>query len=145
MSGLVASAPRPDLRHFDVYRGFVQQRNRKMGFVRKNLSADGLHKIVRHSIYREKLPERPRLKISWHDCIMSGLAVFGLKFPSLLKFEQSQCEPFIKRNLKNLYNIKQIPSDTYMRERLDELSPKNFRRAFKQIFAYLQRGKVLER
>lgn len=116
-----------------------------MGFVRKNLSADGLHKIVRHSIYREKLPERPRLNISWHDCIMSGLAVFGLKFPSLLKFEQSQYEPFIKRNLKNLYHIQNIPSDTYMRERLDELSPKNFRRAFKQIFAYLQRGKVLER
>jgi len=116
-----------------------------MGFVRKNLCADGLHKVVRHSIYREELPKHPRSKISWQDCIMSGLAVFGLKFPSLLKFEQSQYEPFIKRNLKKLYRVQQVPCDTYMRERLDELSPKYLRKPFKKIFAYLQRGKVLDR
>lgn len=116
-----------------------------MGFVRKNLSADGLHNIVRHSIYRERFPEKPKANISWHDCIMSGLAVFGLKFPSLLQFENSQYEPFIKRNLKSLYHVKHVPSDTYIRERLDELSSKNFRRPFKTIFAYLQRGKLLER
>jgi hypothetical protein len=76
---------------------------------------------------------------------MSGLAIFGLKFPSLLQFEQSQYEPFIKRNLKSLYRIQHVPSDTYLRERLDELSPEQIRRPFKMIFAYLQRGKMLER
>lgn len=116
-----------------------------MGFVRKNLSADGLHRIVRHCIGRERLPEHPKAQISWHDCIMSCLAVFGLKFPSLLKFERSQNEPFIKRNLKRLYRVLEVPCDTYMRERLDELSPRYLRKPFKKILAYLQRGKVLDR
>ena len=76
---------------------------------------------------------------------MSGLAVFGLKFPSLLKFEENKLEPFIKRNLRNLYHVQKVPSDTCIRERLDVLSPKHFRQSFKTIFSYLQRGKMLER
>src|SRR3990167_2152313 len=120
-------------------------RGSKMGFVRKHLSADGLHQIVRHSFDREKLPSYPKSTISWQDCIMSGLAVFGLKFPSLLQFENEKWDAVIKRNLTTLYRIKNVPSDTCMRERLDMLLPRQFRRAFKTIFAYLQRGKQLER
>src|SRR3989338_3974160 len=120
-------------------------RGSKMGFVRKHLSADGLHQIVRHSFDREKLPSYPKSTISWQDCTMSGLAVFGLKFPSLLQFENEKWDAVIKRNLTTLYRIKNVPSDTCMRERLDMLLPRQFRRAFKTIFAYLQRGKQLER
>jgi len=76
---------------------------------------------------------------------MSGLAIFGLKFPSLLQFEENKAEPFIRRNLKNLYHVQHAPSDTCLRERLDILSTKHFRKSFKTIFAYLQRGKMLER
>ena len=116
----------------------------KMGFVRKYLSADGLHELVRESFRREKFPELSRSNISWNDCVMSGLAIFGLKFPSLLKFEDEKLQPFTRRNLRKLYHASYAPSDTCLRERLDMLSPQNFRRAFKLIFAYLQRGKVLE-
>lgn len=117
----------------------------KMGFTRKHLSADGLHRTVRQSLYKEKLPEYKRSNISWQDCIMSGLAIFGLKFPSLLQFEKGKDESVIRRNLRNLYHVNEAPSDTCLRERLDKLSPNNFRRAFKTIFAFLQRGKILER
>jgi hypothetical protein len=117
----------------------------KMSFIRKYLSADGLHRTVRQSLYKEQLPECVKSEISWQDCIMSGLAIFGLKFPSLLQFEESKAEPVIRRNLKNLYQVNRVPSDTCLRERLDTLSPKNFRRSFKTIFAFLQRGKMLDR
>lgn len=116
-----------------------------MGFRRKYLSADGLHKAVRQSFYKEDLPKHFRSNISWQDCIMSGLAIYGLKFASLLQFENKKTEGVIKRNLKNLYGVKEAPSDTCLRERLDTLLPKNFRRAYKTIFAFLQRGKVLNR
>jgi hypothetical protein len=116
-----------------------------MGFVRKNLSVDALHKTVRHCFDRERLPVCPKSRISWQDCIMSGLAIFGLKFPSLLQFEKDKTDPIIAKNLKSLYHVDYVPSDTYLRERLDKLSPDKFRRAFKTIFAYLQRGKVLDR
>lgn len=44
-----------------------------------------------------------------------------MKFPSMLQFEeQSSKGGIIKRNLRTLYHIEQVPSDTYMRERLDE-------------------------
>ena len=116
-----------------------------MGFIRKHLSADGLHQAVRHSLYKEKLPLCSRSTISWQDCMMSGLAIFGLKFPSLLEFEKRKDDGVIRRNLRSLYHVKEAPSDTCLRERLDILSPENFRRPFKTIFAFLQRGKILER
>jgi len=116
-----------------------------MGFVRKNLSADGLHRAVFNSLCKKDLVEYPRSEFSWKDCIMSGLAIFGLKFPSLLKFEEHKNDRVIRGNLKNLYHVDNAPSDTCLRERLDELEPKNLRRSFKTIFSFLQRGKVLFR
>lgn len=75
---------------------------------------------------------------------MSGLAMFSLKFPSLLKFDENKAELEIKHNLRTLYNVEQTPSDTYMRERCDEVEPSEVRKAFKAVFACVQRGKGLE-
>ena len=115
-----------------------------MGFSRKFLSADGLLSSVRRSLNRETF--KPcQSPYRWDDCIMSGLAVFGFKFPSLLQFEKSvDSEPMISRNLRTLYGVKKAPSDTCMRERLDQIDPGQLRRPFKQIFSHLQRGKALE-
>jgi hypothetical protein len=75
---------------------------------------------------------------------MAGLAVFSLKFPSLLKFDECKNEDRIKHNLRSLYHVKQTPSDTYMRERCDEVDPREVRKVYKKLFACLQRGKALE-
>ena len=83
--------------------------------------------------------------ISITDCLMSGLAMFGLKFPSLLKFDEQRKETPIKHNLKTLYNVEQAPSDTYMRERCDEVDPKYIRTAFKKIMSLVQRGNGLKK
>ena len=115
---------------------------------KKQLSATGMLQKVR-SIF-EKIPEPQRspqgvkARISLPDCLMSGLAVFGLKFPSLLQFDESQEEEVIRHNLKTLYGISNAPSDTAMRTRLDEVDPRMLRSAFTAIFSLLQRGKVLE-
>ncbi|MBS0651710.1 MAG: transposase [Verrucomicrobia bacterium] len=112
--------------------------------VRKSLCVDALLSDIFHCF--QKVPD-PRVAldrqtISFTDVLMSGLAVFGLKFPSLLKYDQGR--DTIDRNLLNLYHIGQPPSDTYLRERLDELNPRFIRPVFKKIFAKLQRGKCLE-
>lgn len=76
---------------------------------------------------------------------MSGLAIFGFKCCSLLQFEkQKASEPMIRRNLRTLYKVDKAPSDTCLRERLDQLSPRQLRKPFKKIFSHLQRGKALE-
>ena len=113
-----------------------------MGFVRKHLSADGLHKADINSLNKEKLVEYKKSEFSCKDCVMSGLAVFGLKFPSLLKFEENKNDKVIRGNLRSLYNVTNVPSDTCLRERLDDLMPSNLRRPFRTIFAFLQRGKM---
>ena len=115
---------------------------------KKHLSAKGLLHKVHHTF--EKIPQPPRdtrgLKpgISLADCIMSGLAIFGLKLPSLLQFDLEQDEETGRHNLKTLYNVGTAPCDTYMRERLDEVDPQHLRSAFTEIFSMIQRGKVLE-
>ena len=116
-----------------------------MGFIRKYLSADGLVQGVKNSLKRETFKVCNNSKYSWQDCIMSGLAIFGFKQPSLLQFEKEKTsEPLIRRNLRTLYGVSKAPSDTTLRERLDRVEPKQLRGGFKQIFANLQRGKALE-
>lgn len=116
-----------------------------MGFFRKYLSADGLIKTIQKSLDLEKFSLCQNAEYSWKDCIMSGLAIFGLKLPSLLQFDKlTSSNSWVRRALKTLYGVDKAPSDTTLRERLDTIQPSQLRRGFKQIFANLQRGKALE-
>jgi hypothetical protein len=112
--------------------------------LRKTLSAPGLFDMVKKCF--EKIPNShtPRSNISLADCLMSGLAIFSLKIPSLLQFEHAKEEARTRHNLKSLFQINQAPSDTYLRERLDIIDPLLIRKSFKKIFAQLQRGNALE-
>src|SRR3990167_7540362 len=110
---------------------------------RKYLSLPGMLKKVSstfHKIIDPLKTNRPRVIL--RDCLMSGLAMFLLKYPSLLSFDEAQ--DCISDNLKNLYGLEKIPSDTYLRERLDVINPTAIRPVFKSIFSMLQRGKALE-
>jgi hypothetical protein len=114
---------------------------------RKYLSASGLIGIVHEQFKKIKVPRvlsKRSNPITLTDCLMSGLAMFSLKFPSLLKFDEQKNELEIKHNLHTLYRVGQTPSDTYMRERCDEVEPSEVRKVFKAIFSCVQRGKGLE-
>jgi len=114
--------------------------------MRKDLSAPGLIKAI-HQKFVNIVDTRKFSKksnISLVDCLMSCFAVFNLKWSSLLQYEEEKKDPVILKNLQNLYLIQNPPSDTYMRERLDEIDPDLLRSAFKAVFALAQRGKILE-
>lgn len=114
---------------------------------KKHLSAQGMLTKVR-SIFKQieplKDPRGAKTEISLADCLMSALALFGLKFPSLLQFNDSRNDEVIKHNLKTLYDVEKAPDDTTMRQRLDKVDPRSLRPAFSAIFSIIQRGKVLE-
>lgn len=78
------------------------------------------------------------------DCLMSGLALFVLKFPSLLKFDNRRDEPVLRGNLKRLFGIKRAPSDTTLRRRLDAVDAKVVQRAFRVLIGWLLRHRHLE-
>lgn len=114
---------------------------------RKYLSAQGLLSVVRNQFNKIKPPRDlvSRSKpITQTDCLMSAVAMFSLKFPSLLKFDENREEENIRHNLRSLFGVQQTPCDTYMRERCDEADPDEVRKAYKAILACAQRGKALE-
>lgn len=112
--------------------------------MRKHLSAPGLLRIARagFSVIKDPLSGKT-MQYSLADCLMSGLAVFGLKSPSLLAFDEGCRRDTVIHNLKTLYGVKKAPCDTRLRERLDEVCPSNFKRVYKGLFSAVQRGKVL--
>jgi hypothetical protein len=114
-----------------------------------HLSAKGLIDRARSVFQKVKEPckggQGKQKEISLTDCLTSALAIFKLKFPSLLQFEDEKKEEHVEQNLKNLFSLDNIPCDTYMRERLDEIDPRELRPAFTSIFSALQRGKQLEK
>lgn len=113
---------------------------------RKQLSAPGLISIVHDVFSRIDDPETLSKKatISIKDHLMAGLAVFGLKCPSLLHYDNQRFDPIVAANLRDLYYVEHAPCDTYLRERLDPVDPAVIRPAFKKVFAAFQRGKGLE-
>ncbi len=111
--------------------------------LRKSLSAPGLLKEARRC-FDDIEDDVASRGIRLTDCLMSGLAIFGLKYPSLLQFDQNRNEALIQSNLRSLYGIERAPCDTRLRERLDDVAPEHLRGTYSRLIALLQRGKGLE-
>ena len=110
---------------------------------RKTLSIPGMLKQVRSALGKiVDTCQGSEYKLI--DVLMSGLAIFWLKYPSLLKFDEKRTEPKIRANLASLFGVKQAPCDTQMRTRLDEVTPEAIRPAFVQLHHQLQRQHVLD-
>jgi Transposase DDE domain len=106
---------------------------------RRHLHFDALIQGVRKRF--EILPELRRCpSFPLADTLMAGLALFSLKDPSLLAF----CGRALDHNLCSVFGLKAIPSDTQMREILDDVHPNQLRPAVKEVFRQVQRGKILE-
>jgi len=108
---------------------------------RKHLSLDPLIRQIR--LRAKQLPEtrdKADCKYSMADAVMSAIALFALKDPSLLFFQERRND----ENIKNLFRVLNVPSDTQMRAILDPLEPDLLRPMFNDVFRQLQRGKALE-
>jgi Transposase DDE domain len=108
--------------------------------VRKHLSADALLGLLRTGFADISDHRSGKPDISLMDALMSAFAMFSLKSPSLLAFDQERTEG----NLHRVYGIERVPCDTAMREILDPVAPESLRPLFTHVFRALQRGKALE-
>jgi Transposase DDE domain len=108
--------------------------------VRKHLSTDALLGLLRtgFAVMADHRPGHP--DISLIDALLSAFALFALKSPSLLAFDQERTAG----NLQQVFGIARVPCDTAMREILDPVEPETLRPFFKDVFGALQRGKALE-
>ena len=106
------------------------------------ISASNLIQTVRSGF--GKIPDHraSNIQISLTDALMSGFAMFSLKDSSLLEFDQRRVKG---ANLKRIYGLKNIPSDTHMRTILDPVSPDALKPLFKDGLEYLRQARVLGR
>ena len=111
--------------------------------VRKHVSADTLFRLL-YSIFSSVPDQRSgEVGFSLADVLMSAFAMFSLKDPSLLAFDQRRSDP--NDNFRTIYGINHVPCDSQMRAILDPVDPTCLRAPFLEIFRCLQRAKLLER
>ena len=108
--------------------------------LRKHLCADALLRSVQDVFCQIPDHRKGDPEIPLSDALMSALAMFSLKAPSLLAFDKERTED----NLQRVYGIGRVPCDTSMRKILDPVEPEHLRPTFKGAFRQLQRGKALE-
>ncbi len=113
--------------------------------IRKDLNADALFHLIRTEF--GTIPDlcAGEVKISVADALMSGFAMFSLKDPSLLAFDQRRKDATMLRNLQTIYHIDNVPCDTQMRVILDEVDTEELAPIFTAVFRQAQRGKLLEK
>lgn len=113
---------------------------------KKHLSFSGLINFL--SLIYLKVPDwRQEGKVDHDigDTAMSGLAMMYFQSGSVLEFQRQLEESNRRSNLSTLFGVDKVPSDTQMRDILDEVPSDTARPAFKKFFARLQRGKYLDR
>jgi hypothetical protein len=110
--------------------------------IRKHLCKDAQLNALRSGF--ELIPDHRRggSKISLPDVLMSGFAVFDLKDPSLLAFDNRRIAK--AGNMEQIYGVTQVACDTQMRTVLDPVDPELLRVNFRTVTAQLQRSKVLK-
>jgi hypothetical protein len=108
---------------------FILMLNTLLALIRKDL-----HKVSDHH-------RGANASIPLDDALMSTFAMFSLKEPSLLAFDDRR----LKRpeSLHGVYGEGVIPRDTRMRSILDEVVPTHLWRPFRSVFHQLQRGEAL--
>ena len=118
----------------------------QLATLRKDLSAPGLIRIVREQFSRITDTRRQgSILFTLPDTLCAALAMFQFKWPSLLQFDEaSHGDETIIGNLRRLYWLDDVASDSQMRDILDLVKPSELRKAFRAIHTSAQRGKVLE-
>ena len=106
---------------------------------RESLHFDALLPQVRERF--DTIPDvRREPAFSLPDTLMAGVALFALKDPSLLAFQRRTLD----HNLRQVFGLSGIPSDSQMRAILDGVDPDHIRPAFRDLFGRLQDAHALD-
>ena len=113
---------------------------------RRFVSAPGLIEVLRNRFGRIKDGRSStHITYSLADTLIAAFAMFSLKYPSLLQFDRdARGEDARSSNLRKVFGLDGIPSDTQMRAIIDPVAPENLHRGIKDVIAHLQQGKILD-
>jgi hypothetical protein len=107
-----------------------------------SLSADALFDLVRTEFEQVSDQRADNATLALPDALMSGFAMFSLKDPSLLAFEERRTTD---HNLSTIFKIGQVPCDTQMRTLLDDVEPADLRPVYRRVLRELAASGELRR
>ena len=88
-----------------------------LGEARKDLSADALFKRLRRWFNSIPDSRTGAVEIPLGDALMSAFAMFSLKDPSLLAFDNRRRDP--NDNFRTMYGINRVPCDSVVYTQLN--------------------------
>jgi hypothetical protein len=80
------------------------------------------------------------LRYPLQDTVLSGFAVMFFQHPSLLQFQRAMAKKRQQCNLQTIFGVQAVPSDTQMREILDEVKPETLRGVLPQLWEKVRRA-----
>jgi len=113
--------------------------------IKKHLNFTALRELAQESFASVPDVRAANVSNSIRDVMSSGLACMYFQSPSLLDFQRRMENGQHKNNLRSMFDVSKIPTDTGMRQIIDTVDTKTaFRPIYKGYFTKLQRGKHLE-
>jgi hypothetical protein len=85
--------------------------------------------------------QRDSRRITWElpAVLMSAFAMLFFQHPSLLEYQRRMQKRTGRSNLERVFQVKELPSDTQMREILDGVPTEPLRRVLPQVFEQMRR------
>ena len=101
-------------------------------------------------------PKAPQSQYRLRDCLSVALSLFVLKFPSLCQYvpevdesNASAIAPLLRAtkrraqgNIRTLFGVRRMRTDTTLRRRLDEVQTEHFELVFRALFQLVQRWRL---
>jgi|WetSurSiteA1Bulk_404760.scaffolds.fasta_scaffold21898_1 hypothetical protein len=112
--------------------------------IKKHLGFTGLRKVLSKRFSHLSDHREEEVDHSMHDVFMSAFAMMHFQDPSLLQFERMLQSSKQGNNLTTMFAVESIPSDTQMRDIMDEVDSKELEPLFDDFFRLLQRAQYLE-
>jgi hypothetical protein len=106
------------------------------------ITTKSLLKTVRSGFEQIADHRAANASISLSDALMSGFGMFSLKDSSLLEFDDRRSKD---ENLRKIYGLEKVPSDTQMRTILDPVTPEEVKPVFKDVYQVVKQHGVLEK
>lgn len=112
--------------------------------IKKHLSFNAIRKGLSDLFEQIDDPRQAgKVDFSLHDCLMSALAMMFFQDPSVLSFQRRMHDRMQASNLKSMFAVNHIPSDSALRQTLDAIPTQAILPAFPILLKRLQRGKQL--
>lgn len=111
---------------------------------KKHLSFSAMRKAL-SGLFEQIEDTRQAGKVDYclHDCLMSALAMMFFQDPSVLSFQRRMQDRMQDSNLKAMFAVGNIPSDSALRQVLDEVPTQALHPVFSMLLQRLQRGRQL--